>query len=229
MKKRCEYYAYADGSRFINRDLKDVFDQINKEEYWIVDPAMDPSSGTGSTLKQTREIVNQLPRIMDQFNILNVLDIPCGDFNWIWQIDWTGRRYLGADILEELIRKNIEKYQNEFITFKVLDLINDNLPEMDLVFCRDCLVHFSFDYIKRALANIKKSGSRFLLTTTFPGEKENEDIITGGWRPINLCAPPFDLPEPVYLLNEHCTEASGIFADKSLGLWQTIVIPDFHR
>jgi len=50
-------------------------------------------------------------------------------------------------------------------------------------------------------------------------EPTNLGIVTGDWRPIDLTKPPFDLPQPVELLNEGCTEQGGAFADKSLGLW----------
>jgi hypothetical protein len=89
-----------------------------------------------------------------------------------------------------------------------------------LILCRDCLVHFSFDDIFKALNNLRASGSRFLLTTTFPTRQENQPIPTGKWRPLNLERAPFFLPPPLTILNEGCTENGGEYADKSLGLWQ---------
>ena len=103
----------------------------------------------------------------------------------------------------------------------MLDLTRDALPPADLLLCRDCLVHLSYADIRRALANVARSGIPYVLTTTFPGAKANEDIVTGDWRVINLEAAPFGFPPPLHLLNEGCTEAGGLFADKSLGLWRT--------
>jgi hypothetical protein len=96
----------------------------------------------------------------------------------------------------------------------------DPLPEADLLLCRDCLVHLSFADIGRALSNVLRSGLPYLLTTTFPECEVNEDIVTGDWRPLNLELEPFGFPPPSELLNERCSEAGGLFADKSLGLWQ---------
>jgi hypothetical protein len=70
-----------------------------------------------------------------------------------------------------------------------------------------------------ALKNVARSDGRWFLTTTFPAERENVDIVTGDWRPIDLTKTPFDLPQPIELLNEGCTEQDGAFSDKSLGLW----------
>lgn len=101
----------------------------------------------------------------------------------------------------------------------MLDLTRDRLPTVDLVLCRDCLVHLSFAQAQQALANIAASGARYLLTTTFTGRSENADIPTGKWRALNLQRPPFNLPQPLELINERCTEKDGRYADKSLGLW----------
>jgi len=46
------------------------------------------------------------------------------------------------------------------------------------------------------LRNIRRSGSAYLLVTTFPDRKENVDIITGNWRPLNMEKPPFNFPRP---------------------------------
>ena len=44
------------------------------------------------------------------------------------------------------------------------------------------------------MAISNKFGS-MVLTTTFPDEPENVDIVTGDWRPIDLTKPPFDLSD----------------------------------
>jgi hypothetical protein len=98
-------------------------------------------------------------------------------------------------------------------------------PAADLLLCRDCLVHLSFADIDKALRNIRRSSLAYLLTTTFPAESVNADIVTGDWRPLNLQAAPFNLPTPVELINEGCTEGDGAFADKSLGLWRIRDLP----
>ena len=128
--------------------------------------------------------------------------------------------YLGADIVKELVLKNIKKHKKENIHFFQLDLIKDDLPNVDLIICRDCLVHFSYRDIFLALKNLDHSGSKYLLSTTFPEQKNNYDIYTGEWRALNLTLPPFNLPKPIKLIKEGCTESKGAYKDKSLGLWK---------
>jgi hypothetical protein len=99
-----------------------------------------------------------------------------------------------------------------------LNLCADPLPEADLIFTRDCLVHLSFADIAKAVANVKASGATWWLTTTFPGCTQNRDIFTGDWRKVNLQLPPFNFPPPERLISEQCTQPHG--EDKSLGLWR---------
>ena len=182
-------------------------------------------SGTGSTLDATKSIVERLPGILKQLDIRSMLDIPCGDFHWMSQIDLEAcgvRAYIGADIVEENIIHNTDKYtrQGGIKTFMMSDITVDPLLTVDLVFCRDCLVHFSDEDVWKALKNIVASGSKYLMTTCFIDRRENFDIKTGDWRTLNLEQAPFNFPAPLGLLNENCPEQAGIFGDKCLSLWK---------
>ena len=94
-----------------------------------------------------------------------------------------------------------------------------------MIFCRDCLVHLSFNKIFNAINNIKKSNSKYLLTSTFPARRKNRNIFTGGWRPLNFQLKPFNFPTPLMIINERCSETGGKFFDKSLGLWKIEDLP----
>jgi len=225
MGKRAEYYRYHDGDAYRNLPIEAVFEKIYRESAWNVQAGQESVSGPGSSREQTSHLLEQLPGIFEKYGILSILDIPCGDFNWMARLDWSERRCVAADILEELVESGRSKYASDSIAFERLDLIADPLPRADLVFCRDCLVHFSHQHIFAALDNARRSGSKYLFTTTFTDPEPNQDIVTGGWRPINLTNPPFDFPQPLELVNEHCTEAGGMFGDKSMGLWRLEDLP----
>jgi len=210
-------FDYADDEQFKGKTAPEIFTGIFKENIWKNEESV---SGLGSSLEQTSEIIKLLPGVLTKYNIKSILDIPCGDFNWMQQINLDGIFYTGADIVKELIDTNNQKYAADYRRFLHLNLIEDEFEEFDLVFCRDCLVHLSFEDIFSSLKNIKRSSSKYFITTTFTGQKENKNIHTGGWRPLNFQKAPFNFPEPLYLLNEKCTEADGMFTDKSLGLWK---------
>jgi hypothetical protein len=101
-----------------------------------------------------------------------------------------------------------------------LNLLTDKIPQVDLILCRDCLIHFSYADIFRALKNICDSKSEYLLTTTFTERKINRDITTGNGHLINLEIAPFNFPAPLKSIIEGCTEDFGANKDKALGLWR---------
>ena len=196
--------------------MENIFTEIYKRNWW---GDKDTRSGTGSNLIQTKLIIESIPNILKEYKISTILDIPCGDFYWMNNINLNRINYIGADIVKELIELNTRKYESFNISFKKLNLIEDELPKVDLIFCRDCLVHFSFEYIHKSIINICNSQSKYFMTTTFIEREKNVDIETGQWRPINFETYPFHFPEPRRIINEGCTENNNIYSDKSLGLW----------
>jgi SAM-dependent methyltransferase len=192
-----------------------VFTDIFRRNGWR---GTDSVSGTGSGRDQTHRLIKLLPSLFTELGVRSVLDVPCGDFFWMRQVDLSGVRYTGGDIVRELVERN-RQYEAPGVRFEVLDLLAGPLPPADLVLCRDCLVHFSFADLFRALDNLCASGSTYLLTTTFPRHRRNRDIATGRWRTLNLERAPFHFPPPLKVFEEGCTERED-FADKSLGLWR---------
>lgn len=205
--------------------LEQRFAYIFQTNLWGSD---DSKSGPGSVPEQTLALAESLPRLLAEIQAESMLDIPCGDFGWMSSIDLGVNRYLGADIVEALVVRNQAAYGRDgeaSRAFLRLDLTRDDLPEVELVFCRDCLVHLSNENIFRAFANLKRSGSRYLLTTSFTEHEQNQDIQDGDWRLLNFERAPFSLPKPLLVINEQCTEQDGAFADKVMALWRISDLP----
>jgi hypothetical protein len=194
---------------------QDTFTEIFRSNAWN---GTDSVSGAGSTASQTRRIVAEVPGLLRDFGVSSLLDVPCGDFFWMKQVDLTGIQYIGADIVPELIERN-RQYETGNIRFQVLDLLTSSLPRVDLVLSRDCFIHLSHADVFRALENLQRSGSEFLLTTTFTRHQRNRDICTGQFRTLNLQSEPYRFPPPVRVIEEECTETED-FEDKSLALWR---------
>jgi hypothetical protein len=195
-----------------------VFRDIYRRHHWS---GSESASGAGASLDQTRELRGSLPALLGELGVATMLDLPCGDYGWMRTFQLPVDRYIGADLLPEVVEPLAAEFGDHRREFRVLDITRDRLPTADLLFCRDCLVHLSYADIRRALGNAVGSGIPYILTTTFPGCEGNEDIVTGDWRVIDLERAPFHLPIPRRMLNEGCTEGGGLFADKSLGLWRT--------
>lgn len=210
-------------------DLQGRFTHIFETNLW---GANDSRSGTGSVDEQTAQLRAGLPLLLRELGAQSLLDLPCGDFAWMRQVPLPGIHYTGGDIVPELVARNERDFGMGAAgagaasrTFRVLDLTRDPLPRVDVVFCRDCLVHLSFANIWKAIANLQRSGSTWLLTTTFPLHEENEDIEDGDWRMLHFERAPFCFPPAHRLLNEGCTEQDGKYGDKSLGLWRLADLP----
>ena len=200
--------------------MENIFHQIYRENIWS-----DPSirSGTGSNLAQTQRIRVVLPEILEKYGVKSSVDIPCGDFFWMKEIRPTLDRiltsYIGGDIVEELVKANTALYSNDKFQFDCLDIQHSPLPMVDLLYCRDCLAHFSYGDILAAIHNIKNSRSKYLSTTTFPGRR-NRDIVTGAWFPIKLEKCPFSFPKPLMRIEKECMEYDRAYIEKAMALWE---------
>ena len=184
-------------------------------------------SGPGSTRARGADFGTALLALIDRYRIGSVLDAPCGDFNWMQDV-LAGRdlRYTGVDIVAPLIAENVRRYGEANRRFLRRDMTRDPLPAADLILCRDGLVHLSFADARSTVRNFRRSGSRYLLATTFVDRRRNENIVSGGWRVLNMQAAPFAFPPPLALLDERCMYEAGAYRDKRLGLWELRALAD---
>ncbi len=196
--------------------LQERFERIYSTNLWS-DP--ETRSGVGSSLDSTRAVRAKLPSVLKELDTRVLLDVPCGDFGWMQHVDLVGIEYIGGDIVPSIVGENQRQYASDTRRFIDLDLTRDPLPDADVLLCRDCFVHLSYANIAAALANIARSGIRFVLMTSFPGRGDNRDVVDGDWRPLDFEAPPFSLPPPRLTIVEECEEENGAYADKSLLAW----------
>jgi len=204
--------------KLFGHSTQQIFSRMYHRNSWANPESV---SGDGSDLEQTRIVRREVAMLIKQRAIETLFDAPCGDYYWMKALEAKLARYIGADIVPELVKANQRAYGGPTVSFVQLDICRDELPEVDLILCRNCLVHLPLDAAVDALRNFKKSGSKFLLTTTYPGVvKRNRHLfITGNWRPLDMTLAPFSLPEPVQIINEGCTEKDD-YKEKSLGLWE---------
>ncbi len=192
-------------------DIKDKFTRIYKINYW---GSTESVSGNGSTLKYTKNIRIELPKLYNKFNVKSVFDAPCGDFNWMQHVvsDFPVK-YIGGDIVGDLVKKCNSDYKNENVKFIEFDLTKDKFPDSDLMICRDCLFHLSYKDINKFFNNFLNSNIKFLLTTTFVNNNDfkNNDIITGDFRKIDLYSKPFNIPRDklIYKITDDGSTGSG--------------------
>jgi SAM-dependent methyltransferase len=212
--------SYWTGLRWIGKGMN-AFKEIHDRNVWN---DCESKSGVGSSLRATETIRAELPGLLERRDVKSILDVPCGDFYWMARTDLGGRSYTGVEIVPRLIEELSRTYGDNNRRFVCLDLSKEELPYADLILCRDCLVHFSFSAIKRALANFRQSNATYLLTTTYPHHPFNVDCPTGHWRSLNLQLAPFFFPAPLELIWDDVITDKGP-GDKSLGLWRFDSLP----
>lgn len=214
----------ADRDNFAGLDLAARFERIERTNLW---GAAGSVSGLGSEDIATAAIREALPLLVRRLGVRSLLDAPCGDAGWIGRVKLDAD-YTGVDIVPSLVAANNRRVAGGELAgrFLVADITRDALPRADLILCRDCLVHLSFQNIARVTARFRESGAQYLLVTTFPEWQDNCDCEDGDWRALNMTKAPFAWPAPRALIDERCEEGDGGWRDKSLGLWRLDELPD---
>lgn len=197
--------------------MAQTFALFYAENRWGDDESV---SGPGSNLARTAKLRRELPALLENIGARTLLDAPCGDFNWIQHTQLGIEQYIGVDVVPDLITRNQKLYGNNDRRFVLSDLTRDELPRVDVILCRDCLIHFSYRHITAAIKNFKRSGSTYLLTNSYPRWRENANIRTGDFRHLNLTLPPFNFPPPLKQIDEKLPEEQEQFFGKILGLWR---------
>lgn len=201
----------------VGKTVEEIFTNIYKTNHW---GSFESVSGPGSELRQTEILRSVLPKIFQKYKIKSVLDIPCGDFNWMRFVDMSRiDYYIGADIVGDIVERNSNLYSDKKVSFKKINIINDSLPMVDLVFVRDCFVHLSNADILNAISNIIRSKSKYFLSTTYKHHFKNEDTSHGKWRPINLNKYPFVLPSFIDYINTDFQDGGMNYPGNGMGLW----------
>lgn len=136
-----------------DKTVKKRFDYIYQHHVWTG----GDGSGMGSSIEQTRVAHKVILEVINEYEIKSMFDAPCGSFLWMSnvmrevkaQFEKRGERfrYHGVDVVESVIEKVKNKYQNESDDweFSLCDFTTQKLPEdYELIFSRDALMHLSY-------------------------------------------------------------------------------------
>ena len=198
---------------------EDAFTQIYSTNEWR---AVESKSGSGSTMEATAGVRKHLPGLLCDLSVRTFLDAPCGDFHWMRTIQLPpGVRYIGADIVPDLVRKLQEEASGPRYTFMAADIVTGPLPEADLWMCRATLFHLPNADIASVLRRFRGGKVKYVLTTNHNFCHRNLDVNFGGFRYINLRKPPFNLPKPLRQFDEY----GGRGPPCVLALWSREQIP----
>lgn len=187
-------------------DRQERFEAIFAGHEW----GGDSRSGPGSDPESTRPYVTFLDEWLAAHpDVTTIVEAGCGDWATTRLVNLEGRRYVGIDIVEEMIAQNNTRYGSDSVSFVRADFVDDTIPQGDVLISKDVLQHLSNASIERALAgwtrafrylilvnDVKKvrRTRRWKITRRTEIDKPNRDIADGESRPLRLRDAPFGLP-----------------------------------
>ncbi|MEN0019688.1 MAG: class I SAM-dependent methyltransferase [Planctomycetota bacterium] len=199
-------------NRIKSLSTQEVFTDIYTSRHWGEGISV---SGKGSTPEATQHLAASLPKLLREMGVRSIVDAPCGDFSWMKNIDLGVESYVGLDIVEPIVEQLRADHESDHRSFGVANLLDDDLPACDMVFCRDCMLHLSFHDQRKLLKNFRRTEAKWYMMSTYPGAGRNRDIVTGEARPVDLTLSPIGLPQP-----EHFVEDRGDgLVERGMGVW----------
>jgi SAM-dependent methyltransferase len=174
-----------------------AFTDIYQGATWGTNDAGAGNSGTGSTAQSTVEYRALLQTFLADKGIRSVVDAGCGDWEFSQLIDWKGVDYKGYDIVASVVEQDRKKFGKPGIQFFVGNIVEDNLPAADLLISKHVLQHLPnkdvTTFIKKQIPKYKYA----LLTSGVDSRTKSADhsidIEAGGYRPLDITKPPFDV------------------------------------
>ena len=121
--------------------------------------------GHGSKINQTEIQREWIPRMVGKYGIHTIADIGAGDLRWVELVEWPHPvQYTPFDLVPR--RKDVQSF----------DLIMEIPRQSDLIMCLWVLNHLPYDHAKLALANLRASGSQYLMYTWWPAMADFLDL-----------------------------------------------------
>jgi hypothetical protein len=178
-------------------DREKSFTDIFRQKLW----GSNHPNGEGSLDENTQEDCDALIDVLKKYRINTMLDAPCGLFSWMRRVlhELPHVDYSGMDIVKDQVEQNKKHYPS--LTFFQGDVSVYPLKKYDLVFSKECTQHLKESTTLDFLRNILKSGSTYLLITSFDVPVNSDDNIDpgsplrnldeGAYREQNLLLPPY--------------------------------------
>jgi hypothetical protein len=205
-------------------ERQQLFEQIWLTNEWY---SNESKSGRGSTLNYTKNLRKSLPDIIQKFDVKTLLDAPCGDFNWMQHVNFPkGTKYIGIDIVPEMMVTLQQKFGNDLRSFRHGDIISAPMPSADMWLSRHFFMHLPDEIVVELLIKFKHGSICYLLTTTFNFAQKNRKINMGGFRYINLRKPPFCLPRPLLEIDDFVVGRG--YAPHILAVWSREQLDGWH-
>jgi|TARA_R110002110_G_C13466223_1_gene719173 hypothetical protein len=137
--------------------------------------------GGGSKKNVNQDFLKYLQKIMNEYNIKSIVDVGCGDLNYISAFleDNPKIKYTGVDISKPLLEQNKSEFPH-------LDFQHHNICEtfptqkFDLCIIKEVFIHLSKDMVSQTLKRIKKQNNvKYLLISGHTNECQIDGGLSG--------------------------------------------------
>jgi SAM-dependent methyltransferase len=181
--------------------LPDTFRRIYSTKTWGDDGGAF-YSGSGSRGPVSDHYCASVIKFIQESGVRSVVDLGCGDFSIGGRIvEATGVRYVGIDVVPELIEHHRSTVRNPLVSFQLADITSDPLPQADLGLIRQVLQHLDNREIAKALRNLG-TFSRVLISEGVPvhpqsvnRDKPHGPDVRGLFGSgVYVDEPPFSMP-----------------------------------
>jgi len=178
------------------RPIEEIFREVYANNTWG-GPRGELCSGSGAAEEYAIPYAEAIGRFVEKHGIRSIVDLGCGDFSVGRLIASKRVRYIGVDVVDEVVRRNRDRHGAEGVEFVRLDITKDELPAGDLCLVRQVLQHLSNAEILSVIERTR--GYEFVVVT------EHLPPVKGASRP-NLDKP--------HGADTRLLEGSGVFLEE---------------
>ncbi len=129
--------------------IRESFSKIYQRNEWGY------GSGVGSLASNNTSYMEFVQTFIKSHSIKSIVDFGCGDWQFSRLMNWSGADYIGLDLVPDLIETNRKNFVRSGVSFEVFKSLDD-VPNADLLLCKDVFQHLSNDTIAKYLAIFKQ-------------------------------------------------------------------------
>jgi SAM-dependent methyltransferase len=148
--------------RFRDLSAREAFTRAYAENWWGGRKG-GFFSGEGSDSLYATPYAQLVRQFIRRHHIERVVDLGCGDFRVGALLVSPDIHYIGVDVVEDLVKRNSERYSSERVEFRCADITAESLPPADLCLIRQVLQHLSNEEIEKVLKSCQRY--RYVLVT----------------------------------------------------------------
>ncbi len=156
-------------NRLMGGSNENVFSEVYRKKLWgePTEAGQLFYSGDGSYDPSAQQYGDLVLRVIEEYGAETVLEIGCGDFSIASHYATRCKRYIGVDVVPDLVEHHRERFGSDTVSFLHADAARQKMPDADLCIIRQVLQHLSNRDIARVLGNTRSS-RRLLVTEHLP-------------------------------------------------------------